>query len=564
MSDEPPSSLSVERALSLLWRRGPIVLVCVVIAAGSAYALARGKTKTYQATASLLFSANELGPLASGLGGTPQPPDQSQLDTNVRLVGVGDIAAKTAAQLGPAWSPPMVKSAISISASGDTSFVDVTATSPKPALAQVLANTYAKTFVAEQRQQTAAQIAAAERLVADQLNSLSPAQQAGTQGLALVDRQQSLQTLAKLDGNVGIGGLASVPTSPASPAPKRNAVLGGLLGLLIGIAIAFTLERTDRRIRDPKDLATAYEVPLLAAVPQRKDYNVLRSLDHSKRSPRSSAYDEVFNLLWSHLRHLYPEPRTLLVISADPGEGKTTVAYNLANAAAALGSRVLVVEADLRHGSVVGPLFDEPKPGLPDVLVGDASMAQAVRVIRAGSKGRLEVLVAGRVRSPKSTALIDSSPMTSLLEQAGAAYDLVVIDTPPLSLVADAVPLLGKVGGVLVVGRMGKSRRDTAEQLRNRLMSLRAPVLGVVANGVRGGDVGYRHRHHYGYEPAEVASGSYFDYGYEPAEIASVHGRPAAFSPDPESATSTLGPDLPYRLVVRAVVRAPPGDAAQR
>ena len=491
----------------LLWRRGPIVLVCVLITAGSAYAFARRQTEQYQATASLLFSGDEVGPLVSGLGGTPQPPTQSQLDTNVQLVGVGDIAAKTAAQFGRAWSAHRVKSAISVSASSDTSIVDVTATAPKPAVAQILANTYAKTFVAEQQQRQQTQIAAAEQLVSSQFNSLSHVQRAGAQGLALVDREQSLQILAKLEnGNVSIAGLAGRPTSPASPAPKRDAVLGGLLGLLIGLAVAFTLERTDRRIRDPKGLAAAYELPLLATVPQSKVYNVPRSLDHSKRSPRSSVYDEVFNLLWSHIRYLDPEPRTLLVISADPGEGKTTVVYNLANAAAALGSRVLVVEADLRHGSVIAPLFDKSKPRLPDVLVGDASMEQAVRLIRAESKGQLEVLVAGRVRSPKSTALIDSSTMTSLLEQAVAAYDLVVIDTPPLSLVADAVPLLGKVDGVIVVGRMGKTRRDTAEQLRNRLMSLRAPVLGVVANGVRGGDVGYRHlfRYYgYGYEPAE-------------------------------------------------------------
>ena len=400
--------------------------MCVLIAAASAYALASRQTKQYQATASLLFSYNGLGPLVSGLGGAPQPPDQSQLDTNAQLVQVGDIAAKTATQIGPAWSAPRVKNAISVSPSGDTSIVDVTASAQTPALAQLLANTYAKTFVAEQRQHSAAQIRAAQRLVSDQFDHLSRGQQRGTQGLALVNRQQSLQILANLESaNVNIAGLASVPTSPASPAPRRDAMLGAILGLLIGIAIAFALERTDR-IRDPKDLAAAYELPLLAAVPERKEYKVPRNLDHSNRSARSSVYDEVFNLLWSYLHYLEPEPRTLLVISADPGEGKTTVVFNLAKAAAALGSRVLVVEADLRQGRVVGPLFDQPKLSLPDVLVGDASMVQAVRLIEASDRSR-EVRTALRVRASTKGSRLAAVPRRRGSLPAGSKGQLEVL-----------------------------------------------------------------------------------------------------------------------------------------
>jgi capsular exopolysaccharide synthesis family protein len=370
-------------------------------------------------------------------------------------------------------------------------------------IAQKLANTYAATFVNEQQQQNAAQVQAAERLVNAQYNALNPAGKAAPQGLALADRAQSLAVLAKLgSATVTLAGTASRPSYPSSPNVKRDALLGAVLGLLIGLVIAFLLERFDPRIRDPKDLEAVYELPLLAAVPKHREYKVLETLEQTSPSDQLSPYDEVFKLLRSYLRYyaVDRELRTLLVISADPGEGKTTTCYNLAKAAAVLGSRVLLIEGDLRHTSPIGPLLGKPDATLPDVLSGHASMLDALHAVPVGPKTVLDVLVAGNVPPANAGELIGSEAMDFLLAQASDAYDLVVIDTPPLSLVADAVPLLTKVDGVIVIGRMGKSRHDAAEQLRDKLIGLRAPVLGVVANQVRASEAtGYRRRYGYGY-----------------------------------------------------------------
>lgn len=449
-----------------------------------------------------MFPSYQLGTALSGLGGAQQTQNQSQLDTNVVLVGTGDVAAKTAAQLGGGWTARAVRGLISISPNSDTSVVNVVATAHSPAIAQQVANTYATTFVTEQRQQNAAQVSQAEGLMSREFNALTPVEKAGPQGLALADRLESLQLLAKLgNGSVSIAGLASLPSSPSGPQTRRNVLLGGVLGLLIGLAIAFVLERADRRIRDPKELEAVYDLPLLAVVPEHKGYGVLRSFGQSGQSGRSAVYAEVFNLLGSHLRHLMLGQglRTLLVISAEPGEGKTTVSYNLAKAAAGLGSRVLVIEADLRHRTVVGPLLlDQPEPALPDVLAGRASMEQAIRSLQAGSRGTVDVLIAGKVPLANSGALIGSQAMASLLQQAAEAYDLVVIDTPPLNLIGDAVPLLDKVDGAIIVAAIGKSRRDAAAQLHARLATLDAPALGVIANRARSGEhAGYRYRYRY-------------------------------------------------------------------
>jgi succinoglycan biosynthesis transport protein ExoP len=497
--------MNFDRALRVIRRRGPIVVICMVIAAASAFAFARREPNRYTAAASLYFSTNQIGSEATGLTPAYVPLTQAQQDTNVQLIGLGDVAAKTAAQLGPHWRPGQVAAAVTAAPNSDTSIVTVSATASTPALARKIANTYSNTFVSEQQQATVSAIASAERLVTDQYNALSAVERAGPQGLALANRAQSLGVLAKLQtGNVSVAGQAALPSAPSAPKVSRDAALGAVIGLLIGVAIAFMIERLDRRIRDPEELEQVYEFPLLTSVPQRSQYRVLSTLGPASQSSAPSIYDEVFSLLRSYLRYFAVDRdlRTLLVISAGPGEGKTTVSYNLAKAAAALGSRVLLVEGDLRRGTTISPLVSRADPGLADVLIGDARIEEAIHSIEIGPNGMLDVLVAGEVPPPNPGELIESHAMEAVLERARAVYDLVVIDTPPLSLIADAIPLLTKVDGVIVVGRVGKTRRDGAEQLRKKLTSLRAPVLGIVANGVRRATATpYRGGYEYGYKP---------------------------------------------------------------
>jgi polysaccharide biosynthesis transport protein len=181
----------------------------------------------------------------------------------------------------------------------------------------------------------------------------------------------------------------------------------------------------------------------------------------------------------------------LLVASAAPGDGKTTVARHLAAAAARMGSRVLLLEADLRRPTIAVQLDISSGLGVSDVLIGAVSLSEATQLVGLdlqrvdGSGGRsLDVLVAGSSLPPNPGELIESHAMESLLEQAKAKYDLVVIDTPPLTAVSDAFPLLGKVGGVIIVGRVGRNRRDVAQRLHETLMGADGPpTAGAFPNG---------------------------------------------------------------------------------
>jgi receptor protein-tyrosine kinase len=232
--------------------------------------------------------------------------------------------------------------------------------------------------------------------------------------------------------------------------------------------------------------------------------------------PASEA--EAFHLIRAHLRYFNVdrELRTLLVASAAPGDGKTTVARHLAAAAARMGARVLLLEADLRRPTIAQQLDVLSGPGLADVLIGAVSLSEATQMIDLdttsgdGGGGRMfDVLVAGAALPPNPGELIESHAMESLLEQAKAKYELVVIDTPPLTAVSDAFPLLRKVDGVIIVGRVGRNRRDVAERMHETLTGAGAPLLGVVANGFKQSRrSGYGYGYGYGYSYDYAASGS--------------------------------------------------------
>ena len=344
-----PTNRSFEQ---ILRRRALWIVACVVVLAAGAYGYSKHQPKKYTATAAVEFNSNPLNQQIAGLGGGVSSQGLIAQQTNDReLVKLGDMAAKTAHAIGHGLTVAEVAASVSVSVQGETNVVTVSATSTSPALSAAIANRYVKQFVKEQRTSNRSYFKSALRLVNRQLAELPPAQRYGTDGLDLVNRAHTLGLLAGLGYNSAeVAQEATVPTSPSSPKTKTNTLLGAILGLLLGLGIAFLLERIDRRIRSPEDLETIYQAPMLGVVPKS---SALATGSRRGQSGMSlpAAEAEAFSLIRAHLRFLNVDRdvRTVLIASPAPGDGKTTIALRLAEAAARSGSTVLLVEADLRQ-----------------------------------------------------------------------------------------------------------------------------------------------------------------------------------------------------------------------
>src|SRR5437588_1172656 len=192
LKDSEQTGLSIEQILGILRRHGRWIALSFVLVTAAAFVFSAGKAKRYTATAALVFNNNQLGQQAAGLQPVSVNNQQAQQNTNVKLVLLGDMSEKTAAQLGRPLTVDAVRRSLGVSAQGESNIVDVSATAGSPKLAAAIANTYTSQFVAEQQNSNHEYYASALALVNKQLAVLSPRQRLSAAGIALQNRAQSL------------------------------------------------------------------------------------------------------------------------------------------------------------------------------------------------------------------------------------------------------------------------------------------------------------------------------------------------------------------------------------
>jgi capsular exopolysaccharide synthesis family protein len=493
--------------LGVLRRRWSLVLLCLVVASGIALAYSLLAQKKYTATASVLFNNTPVSQQIAGLAPVVNTDPQSQQDTNTQLLKLGDLSERTARIVGDGLTSEDVANSIAVAAQGDTTLTNVSSTMTSPQLAARVANTYANVFVSEQENANQHYYSTALATVERQVAKLTPREARGAQGLALENRAQSLATLAQLrSGTVQLAQAAAVPSGPSSPRKTRTILVAALLGLVLGLALAFGLERLDQHIRNPEELERTYDLPLLGVIPESP--SLRREMDGNQSDPLPPEVNDAFQFVRTRLRYFNVDRdlRTVAIVSAGPGDGKTTVAHGLANAAAGVGLRVLLVEADLRRSALAEEVQVDVGPGLADVLIGAQNLADVTQSVtlddadQASTFRTFDVIVAGAL-PPNPAEMLESGAMVNVLQQVKQNYDFVILDTPPLGTVSDVLPLMREVDGVAVVAAMGQSRRDVGRRLRETLQSVGAPLLGVIANRVKRRDA-TTYGYGYDYRPA--------------------------------------------------------------
>lgn len=308
--------------------------------------------------------------------------------------------------------------------------------------------------------------------------------------------------------NVEVVEVAEVPKVPIRPRKARIVLLCIVVGGLLGVGLACFFEHLDDTVNTPEDMEDRVGIPVLGFVPAMESQDgeagafayrgMVCAVD-----PACSATEAYRNIRTS-LFFSAPaeENKTLVVASGAPGAGKTTTASNLALVMAQSGKRVLLVDADLRRPMVHRVFGLESTTGMTNVLVGEASLEEAVQ--KAHNDGavieNLDILAAGP-RPPNPAELLDSEAMRTLLQEARDRYERVLVDTPPVLFVTDASILGAMSDGVIMVVKSATNSRALARRAREQLEGVNARILGGVLNDVHVSRLGYYYSdyYHYGY-----------------------------------------------------------------
>jgi capsular exopolysaccharide synthesis family protein len=480
---------------------------------------------------------------------------QSLANTYAQFIETRSFAGLVAGELPYDLSVGEILSAISADLLPETQFFRISATHPNPEIAQALANKAAEVLMAEntnrqraQREQMEAQRDPAKVLERERLTELEktlqdeidytddriaglqaqiaelearpPSEEIDGQVLELraeMLQQQSLRVelfgslaqaqaaVASMDevSNVIVDTAvvvdpAPLPTTPASAQLMRYLLLGLVAGTGLGVGLAFLLEYIDYTVRTPEELDAVYGLSTLGVI------GTFREANHRGGNPTDlvvlhyprSPVVEAFRALRTNLQFARPgDPiRSLLVTSAGPSEGKTSVSANLALILAQAGKRVILVDADLRRPRV-HRLFDVPsQPGLTGLIVDPHGGGE--RYLQPTEQENLWVLPCGEL--PRNPAeLLGSARAAEVMSQLAKAADIVIYDSPPAATVTDAVVLGSRVDGVIQVVQAGGPRRDLVLRAKGLLEKVGAPLLGPVLNQVDAGDMGYYSYYYY-------------------------------------------------------------------
>lgn len=274
---------------------------------------------------------------------------------------------------------------------------------------------------------------------------------------------------------------ATTPVTPVRPLPLQNTLLGGTVGFMLAFGIAFLVEYLDNTLKTVDDVERVLQLPVIGYIAEISDGAATRESLYVMRQPRSPI-SEAFRLLRTNIEFSGVDHpvRRLMVTSTGPGEGKTTVAVNLAAIIAQGGKRVVILDADMRRPKVHRFLGILNQYGLSDLFRGAPNIRAVAQ--RVSDLENVIAITSGSL-PPNPAELLGSVRMEQILQEVERESDVVVIDSPP-SLVADVQVLAAKVDGVIIVVQPGHTQTDAALATLEQLKRAGARILGVVLNRI--------------------------------------------------------------------------------
>ena len=503
---EPGNGATLRTYLVVLRRRKWWVIALAVLGLGGSLALSFTQPKQYSATAQLLVQSPGQG---ISLGTTPQQVTTTDVQTDLQLATSEPVMQIVRHQLGSA-------PAISASEVAQTNVIALTAISASPAQAARIANAYASAFV-EQTQNTALKnLTTAQATLHKQINSLGKQiralqgkASATTQVSALVNQQAVLkEEIAQLEvnGASATSGVESVtsaraPSAPSSPKPVQDALLGLAAGLMLGLGAAFLRDSLDDALSSKEAAERSAGAPVIAMVPMVTSWRKRNRAEVASTSAPTSPAAEAYRSLRTSLQFARQaqELHTLLVTSPAAAEGKTSTLANLGAVFAQAGERVVLVSCDLRRPRLGQMYGVDEQSGLTTVLLGQQTLEQSLQQVPGYDC--LWILAAGPV-PPNPAELLDGPQAREIFAALRENFDLVLVDSPPVLPVTDAMVLSKYADGTLLVVAAGQTKRAELQRAAERFSQAKAPVVGIVLNEVTRQSAygsGYGYGYGYGY-----------------------------------------------------------------
>jgi tyrosine-protein kinase len=472
------------RYLQALRQHWLLITTLVVLAVAAAAVSSATATKRYSAAADLLVR-----PLS------PNDTTYQGFNSLFQETLDGSSAVVTAARLlnSPAVKhpcittlPPNARGAtIHLQPIGQADVISVEATASNALQTAAAANAFASCAVQNRTAAYQAELQAQVTQIQRRINLIPPAARQGNFQYASLE--QSLATYSAGFGSanptLSILSQAQAPTSPVWPRPKLALAASLLIALLLGVGIAFLLEFVSPRISREEELQLHQRLPILARVPRLRGSTGRNYLTGKAELPAQvwKSY-RVLRAVLAHAGNEGGYPRTIVVTSALPGDGKTTTAINLAITLAAAGQRVILVDADV-HRPMVASFFNVAahRSGFSRLLTNEVKPDD---LLQAPENPGLKLVLAGH--DPSGYANLTEERFSKLLERLSPFADVVVVDTPPLPEVAEVLDMASVAEVLLIAVRLGRTRRDKLAELRELLARRRITPAGFVVT-TRGG-----------------------------------------------------------------------------
>lgn len=467
--------MDIRDYLRALRRNWIAIILMTAVGLGAAYGWAKIQTPVYEASVSGLVKSRV----------TPTDPQQqlaqstdtyarAKVPTYLVMAGWRSVAVNAGSTLGLSDSPESLVKRITVTNPEATNIINIAATASSPKAAQQLADAWMKGLVS----------------VIDDTDG--------------IDRQPGTSPVM-----IYVAQTAALPEAPIFPSVPTALLIGGLLGLGGGIAFAMIRAISDRRVRGTDDVEQRLGVPVVGIIPKvdsvAAERRIVAEDDAHADSRTDFAVRESLRALRTNLQFMDVDhpPRTIVVTSALPGEGKSTVAANLAMTLAAAGANVVLVDGDLRRPTVASTLGLVAGAGLTDVLAGRAKLTEVAQT--APDIPNLAVLTAGTI-PPNPSEVLGSARMHQLVKDL-TKHATVIIDAPPVLAVTDGAVLANQADGALLVVAVGKTTYDVVDKALNTLEKARGRVLGVVLNRVpvTGRQAGYAYDYREKSSPKETA-----------------------------------------------------------